>query len=199
MIGERGAYAFVGSEDHPEHQELLGPGGDDVEIIHIHDLHLQKRHKISMRWTWVRQCMAWMNHVDECRTACMICCFDMSLPQFCASKCSSHCDETPRLDHSSLGPGRELFGVAVWILENLNGRRWMFWHALFGDYCVGRVGDPSVGGGRSKLLPQFWALRVRCMRHVVHDDTRTRLYVSSHHRSVPSGHSWLTKRRSCPK
>ena len=51
--------------------------------------------------------------VTECRTACMLCCFGMSL-QCCVSG-SSHCDEMPRLE--KLGPGRELFGAAVWILE----------------------------------------------------------------------------------
>ena len=99
----------------------------------------------------------------------MFCCFGMSLPQFCASG-SSHCDEMPRLDHSSLGPRRELFGVAVWILEDLNGRCWMLACSVWGLLCRSRRRPKRRR--RSKLLPKFWTLRVRCMRHVVHDDTR---------------------------
>ena len=110
-----------------------------------------------------------MQRVDKCRTACMFCCFGTLLPQFCASS-SSHCDEMPRLDHSSLRPGRELFGAAVWILEDLNGQCGMLACSVWG--LLRRLCRRPKRRKRSKLRPKFWTVRVRCMRHVVHDDTR---------------------------
>ena len=76
----------------------------------------------------VRMCRAWSELCVFChRMACMFCWLSMKLLQFCVSG-SSHCDELPRLTLrklSSLEPGRELFGVAVWILEDLSGRCWI--------------------------------------------------------------------------
>ena len=70
--------------------------------------------------------------VTECRTACMFCCFGVSL-QCCVSGSSHYCDEIPRLEkRSSLVPGRELFGAAVWILEDLSGRCWMLACSVWG-------------------------------------------------------------------
>ena len=89
-----------------------------------------------------------MQCVDECRTACMFCCFGVSLPQFCASS-SSHCDEMPRLDHSSLKPGRELFGAAVWILEDLNGQCGMLACSVWGLLRRLCRRPKSVGKGAS--------------------------------------------------
>ena len=87
-----------------------------------------------------RLCVAWSELCVFClaefRMACMFCWLSMKL-QFCVSG-SSHCDELPRSvlrKLSSLEPGRELFGVAVWILEDLSGR------------CLGRV-DCCRGLGR---------------------------------------------------
>ena len=105
-----------------------------------------------------------MQCVDKCRTACMFCCFGMSLPQFCASG-SSHCDEMPRLYHSSLRPGRELFGAAVWILEDLNGRCGMLACSVWGLLC--RLCRRPKRRKRSKLRPKFWTVRVRCVRNVI--------------------------------
>ena len=66
-----------------------------------------------------RLCSAWSELcvfcLAECRMACMSCWLSMKL-QFYVSG-SSHCDELPRLSLrklSSLEPGRELFGVAVY-------------------------------------------------------------------------------------
>ena len=115
-------------------------------------------HRSGSAWSVSR-----MQCVDKCRTACMCCCFGMSLSQFCASS-SSHCDEMPRLYHSSLRPGRELFGAAVWILEDLNGRCGVLACSVWGFRPKRRK--------RSKLRPKFWTVRVRCVRHVVHDDAR---------------------------
>ena len=104
--------------------------------------------------------------VTECRTACMLCCFGTSL-QCCVSG-SSHCDEMSRLEkHSSLGPGRELFGGT---LEDLSGQCWMLACSVWG--LLRRSCRRPRRRRKSRRVPRFWTLRVRCVRHVVHDDSR---------------------------
>ena len=122
-----------------------------------------------------RLCSAWSELcvfcLAECRMACMFCWLSMKL-QFCMSG-SSHCDELPRSvlrKLSSLEPGRELFGVAVWILEDLSGQCWMLTCSVF-RLLRKRRRSPRRRR-KSRLLPRFRTLRVRCVRHVVNDDTR---------------------------
>ena len=122
-----------------------------------------------------RLCMAWSELCVFClaefRMACMFCWLSMKL-QFCVSG-SSHCDELPRSvlrKLSSLEPGRELFGVAVWILEDLSGRCWMLACSVLRLLCKRRRSPRRRR--KSRLLPRFRTLRVRCVRHVVNDDTR---------------------------
>ena len=74
-------------------------------------------------------------------------------------------------------PGRELFGAAVWILEDLNGRCGMLACSVWG--LLRRLCRRPKRRKRSKLRPKFWTVRVRCMRHVVHDDTRRNVIKSS--------------------
>ena len=114
-----------------------------------------------------RLCMAWSELCVFClaefRMACMFCW--LRKLQFCVSG-SSHCDELPRSvlrKLSSLEPGRELFGVAVWILEDLSGRCWMLACSVLRLLCKRR---------RSPRRRRKSRLRVRCVRHVVNDDTR---------------------------
>ena len=71
---------------------------------------------------------------------------------------------------SSLEPGRELFGVAVWILEDLSGRCWMLACSVLRSLCKRRRSPRRRR--KSRLLPRFRTLRVRCVRHVVNEDTR---------------------------
>ena len=122
-----------------------------------------------------RLCMAWSELCVFClaefRMACLFCWLRMKL-QFCMSG-SSHCDELPRSvlrKLSSLEPGRELFGVAVWILEDLSGRCWMLACSVLRLLCKRRRSPRRRR--KSRLLPRFRTLRVRCVRHVVNDDTR---------------------------
>ena len=122
-----------------------------------------------------RLCSAWSELcvfcLAECRMACMFCWLSMKL-QFCMSG-SSHCDELPRSvlrKLSSLEPGRELFGVAVWILEDLSGQCWMLTCSVF--RLLRKMRRSPRRRRKSRLLPRFRTLRVRCMRHVVNDDTR---------------------------
>ena len=122
-----------------------------------------------------RLCSAWSELcvfcLAECRMACMFCWLSMKL-QFYVSG-SSHCDELPRLSLrklSSLEPGRELFGVAVWILEDLSGRCWMLACSVF--RLLRKMRRSPRHRRKIRLLPRFRTLRVRCMRHVVNDDTR---------------------------
>ena len=122
-----------------------------------------------------RLCVAWSELCVFClaefRMACMFCWLSMKL-QFCMSG-SSHCDELPRSvlrKLSSLEPGRELFGVAVWILEDLSGQCWMLTCSVFRLLCKMRRSPRRRR--KSRLLPRFRTLRVRCVRHVVNDDTR---------------------------
>ena len=122
-----------------------------------------------------RLCRAWSELcvfcLAECRMACMFCWLSMKL-QFCMSG-SSHCDELPRSvlrKLSSLEPGRELFGVAVWILEDLSGRCWMLACSVLRLLCKRRRSPRRRR--KSRLLGRFRTLPVRCMRHVVNDDTR---------------------------
>ena len=98
-----------------------------------------------------RLCMAWSELCVFClaefRMACVFCWLSMKL-QFCVSG-SFHCDELPRSvlrKLSSLEPGRELFGVAVWILEDLSGRCWMLACSVLRLYSVRGVGVPGVVG-----------------------------------------------------
>ena len=122
-----------------------------------------------------RLCSAWSELcvfcLAECRMACMFCWLSMKL-QFYVSG-SSHCDELPRLSLrklSSLEPGRELFGVAVWILEDLSGRCWMLACSVF--RLLRKMRRSPRHNRKSRLLPRFRTLRVRCVRRVVNDDTR---------------------------
>ena len=122
-----------------------------------------------------RLCSAWSELcvfcLAECRMACVFCWLSVKL-QFYVSG-SSHCDELPRLSLrklSSLEPGRELFGVAVWILEDLSGRCWMLACSVF--RLLRKMRRSPRHSRKSRLLPRFRTLRVRCMRRVVNDDTR---------------------------